>query len=124
VKAGRRLFRLEDGDVFGQRGVERLREARHRWAALGVEARDLPGRMDAGIGPARDGEAAPGRQHGIERLAQRALDRPLAGCRAQPRKRSRRTRASVSDRHAMLLTQVASAQPPSHADLKATPSAP
>ena len=113
VESDRRLLRLEDGDVVGQRGVERLGEPRHRWAALGVEARDLPGRMNARVGPAGDGEAAPGRQDGVERLAQRALDRPLARL---PRPAAKPgpvvLERQPEGRHAMLLTQVASAQTP------------
>ena len=97
---------------YGQRRVERLGEPRHRWAALGVEARDLPGRMDARIRPAGDGEAAPGRQHGVERLAHTPLDRPLARL---PRPAAKPgpvvLQRQPQRRHAMLLTQVASARP-------------
>ena len=97
VEPGRRLVRLEDGDVVGQRRVERLGEPRHRWAAVGVEARDLPGRMNAGVGPAGDGEAAPATA-ARRRAPRAARPRPSARPAAAPSRetRSRRTRASAS----------------------------
>ena len=86
-----------DRDVVGQRRVERLGEPLDRRAALGVEARDLPGRVDAGVGAAGDGEAAPATA-APRRAPRAARPRPSARPAAAPSRetRSRRTRASAA----------------------------
>ncbi len=75
----RRLRRRDDRDVVGQRGVERCCETLERRPSLGREARDLTGGVDACVGSPGDGEPVPAGQDGIERIAERALDRPLRG---------------------------------------------
>ena len=74
----RRLLGREDGDVLGQRSVQRLRRPLGRRPALDVDARDLAGRVDARVGAPGDGEPVPAREDGVERVAQRAFDRAQA----------------------------------------------
>ena len=70
----------EHRDVGRQRRVERLRRLRGRRAARHLDARDLPGRVHARVGASCDGEPVPAvRVDRVERLAEHALDRSLAG---------------------------------------------
>ena len=70
----------EHRHVGRQRRVERLGRRRGGRAARHLDARDLPGRVHAGVGAPGDGEAVPAaRIDRVERLAERALDRSLAG---------------------------------------------
>ena len=87
----------EDGDVGGQRRVERLGRALRRRAAVGHERRDLRRRVDAGVRPPGDGELAPAPVDRVERLAERRPRRCARRAAApSPGSRCRRTRASAS----------------------------
>ena len=88
----------EHRHVGRQRRVERLGRPRGRRAARHLDARDLPGRVDARVGAPGDGEPVPAaRIDRVERLAERR-PRPCAGRAAAPSRetRRRRTRASAS----------------------------
>ena len=78
VEVRRGLVRRDHRDVGRQRRVQRLRRAGRRRAAGDANARDLSGRVHAGVGPSRDRELPPARVDAVERLAQNALDRALA----------------------------------------------
>ena len=80
VEPVRRILRVEHRHVGRQRRVERLGRLRGGRAARHLDARNLPGRVHAGVGPPRDGEPVPAaRIDHVERLAEHALDRSLAG---------------------------------------------
>ena len=55
--------------------------ATRRRAAVGVQARDLAERVDAGVGSPGDGESVPAREDGVECRAKHRLHRPVAGLR-------------------------------------------
>src|SRR5262249_44755983 len=74
-----RFSGLEHGDVLRQHGVERGSRTLYRRAALDLDARYLPGRMDAGIGAPCHREPVPARKHRTERLEQHTLDRAEPG---------------------------------------------
>src|SRR5688500_16700548 len=78
VEAVWRLLCADDADVARKSGVERLREPRDRWAGVRVEARDLAGRVHAGVRAAGDRKPAPAGKHGVECLP----DGPFDGSRA------------------------------------------
>ena len=96
VKVGRRLLGRDDGNVFGQRGVQRLGRALGAGAASHVDARHVRERMDAGVRAARDREPGRGRVDRVERLPQSLLDGAQARLRRQPGSRCRRRRALAS----------------------------
>ena len=79
VEPVRRLLRREDGDVVGQGRVQRLARTLERRPALDVDARDLPGRVHAGVRASGDREPVPARKHAPERIAHDSLHRSQPG---------------------------------------------
>ena len=55
----RSFLRRHDGDVVWKGGIERVGRALGRRTAVHAHARDLPERMHASVGAARDREAVP-----------------------------------------------------------------
>jgi len=94
MEVRRRRLGGEHGDLVGQARVQRLGRALRRRAARHVHGRDLPQRVHACVGAARDGEAVERRERRRQRLAQRSLDRRQARLRRPPVER----RAVVLDR--------------------------
>jgi hypothetical protein len=66
---------LGDRDIAQELGVQRLGSAFARRPSVGVDARDLRERVNAGVGPAGHREAVPTREDGLERLPQRPFHR-------------------------------------------------
>jgi hypothetical protein len=64
----------DDGDVLGENGVDRLRDPLERRPSLDKDGADLPGRVDARVGPTGGGEGVPTRKHPPESRANRSLD--------------------------------------------------
>ena len=87
--------RVDDRDVFGQRGVERLGNRCDRRTAGNVETRDLTRRVDSSVGAPGHGEAAPAAA--TTSSASRRTLPTVAPRAASPtrRTRCRRTRASA-----------------------------
>ncbi len=79
MKALRRRLGRDEGHVLRKRSVQRLSRALNGRAALDVDARYLPRRVDSGVGPTRHGKPFRAREDHRERLAKDTLDRPLAG---------------------------------------------
>ena len=76
VELGWRFLGRDDGDVLGQRRVQRLGRALGRRAAADVDARDVGMRVDAGVRASGDREAAQlPRMSPSSASPQRGLDR-------------------------------------------------
>ena len=91
----------EHRHVGRQRRVERLGRLRGGRAARHLDARDLPGRVHARVGPPRDGEPVPAaRIDHVERLAERRPRRFAGRAAAPSRGTSPPSYSSVSFRSA------------------------
>jgi hypothetical protein len=66
----------EDRYIVRQRRIERLRKTLEWRPAFDLDRAHLPFRVDPGVSSPADGELAPAREHRVERIPNRALDRP------------------------------------------------
>ena len=89
VEVGRRLGRLDDGQVVRKLRVERLADALGGRTALHLDRRDVAERVDAGIRAAGDRELRPAGEDRLQRLPQDSLhSAQLRLCRPAPEGRA------------------------------------
>jgi len=68
-----------DPDLFGQMRIERGRDARNRQPVFNLEVRDLPERVDTGVGPAGASDVDLLAGNSADRLLDLSLNGAAAG---------------------------------------------